>query len=125
MKVGCPECGVLRDISEESLNKHNKRTHDGESVAKPIDEFGEGNMPDLKSIPTQHREKWRNEFSDIFGGETRKQVVTNTTKENEQTSMNSCHMCGGQLQSGGVGGTGVIECSECGHKERDTYVSGT
>lgn len=126
MKIGCPECGPITEMSREKMEDHNEDRHDGETVARRLDEFDGELLPELEKIPTQHRENWKQEFEDHYMSDSRERTAFDPVDESADPQVtNRCNFCGGALKSDKRGGTGGTVCTECGRHERDTHVSGT
>jgi len=116
MEVGCPDCGVIADISESSVESHNESKHDGDRVARPIEEIPEESLPDLDSIPTQYRDRWKSHF-EVYGSEEieiRAQIESSGSKKN-----GDCPLCDGRMVHESGNGTHVLVCSDCGKRKRD------
>lgn len=58
--VACPDCGTLRTVTYGALRDHNDRAHDGERIAKPVDDFTASDLPNMNRV--RNPEKWTGAF---------------------------------------------------------------
>lgn len=50
-RVACPECGTIRTVTLGAMRDHNDRAHNGDRVAKPVEEFTVEDLPNMDRIP--------------------------------------------------------------------------
>lgn len=119
VKVICPKCIVIREVDSLSVAEtHNERRHD-RSIAGPVEEIDESDLPSLSKIPSNEREEWKDLFDKYDKEEKTRSFSTDQNKDQEVT--NPCKFCGGQLEiDPRSSGTGMTRCTQCGRRERQT-----
>lgn len=60
VRVACPDCGTLRTVTYGVLRDHNERAHDGEQIAKPVDQFTVDDLPNMNRV--RNPDTWTTEF---------------------------------------------------------------